>query len=99
MFQKYGQSNHNLIYLIIANKPKQFLKTEDICTCISDCHEMAVAIFRQHMPKLEPREKVYRNYKKVNKLQFQTDLRKALVNEGNSLFLRVLNKHAAENAQ
>ena len=96
-----SETNPSTIDLMITNKPRSFLKSFNVCTGLSDCHKMAVSIFRVNKPKIEPREITYRNYRNFDEEAFRNELKNMIDFDGNgtydrfeSLFLQVLEKHA-----
>ena len=97
-----SESNPTIIDLLITNRPKSILKSVNICTGLSDFHEMPVAIFKTKLPKIEPKVISYRDYKHFDVLNFNVELYERLSQYGvvdsydqfESEYLRVLNRHA-----
>ena len=57
--------------LIITNTPNSILTSLFINTGISDCHEMVVSIFKQHIPKVRPETVLYTKYKHFDSIYIQ----------------------------
>ena len=92
-------SNPSCIDLIITNKPRSFQHTTTFETGLSDFHKMVLTSFKCKFDKKTPKEVVYRNYKRFNKLSFRSDLRAAIIDANNwatfeSKYLETVNRHA-----
>ena len=93
--------NPSCIDLIVTNSYNSFQNTSTICTGLSDFHKMVVTVLKSCFQKQNPKEIMYRDYKKFDISNFKSELKCAL-NEtkmksyGNfeKVFLQVLDKHA-----
>ena len=97
-----SETNPSIIDLLITNRPKSVLKCINICTGLSDFHEMPVAIFKTKLPKVEPKVISYRDFKRFVPLDFNVELYEQLSQYGvvqsydqfDTEYLKVLNRHA-----
>ena len=97
-----SETNPSIIDLLITNRPKSVLKCVNICTGLSDFHEMPVAIFKTKLPKVEPKVISYRDFKRFVPLDFNVELYEQLSQYGvvesydqfETEYLKVLNRHA-----
>ena len=97
-----SETNPSIIDLLITNRPKSILKCVNICTGLSDFHEMPVAIFKTKLPKIEPKILSYRDFKGFVQLHFNIELYEQLSQYGvidsydhfETVYLKVLNRHA-----
>ena len=91
-------SNPRCIDLILTNKPRSFQHTTTFETGISDFHKMVITSFKCTFDKRDPKEVLYRDYKKFDKGVFRDELRATLSTNGwasfESRYLEILNKHA-----
>ena len=72
-----------------------------VCSGLSDCHKLVLTVLKTSIPKGNPRQITYRDYKKFDSLKFDNELKNVLTieNIGNCTkfdekFLEVLDKHA-----
>ena len=72
-----------------------------VCSGLSDCHKLVLTVLKTSIPKGNPRQITYRDYKKFDSLKFNNELKNVLTieNIGNCTkfdekFLEVLDKHA-----
>ena len=95
-----------LIDIILTNKPRSFHKTQGFARRISDFHKVAVTVLRSYFKKLPPKNILYRNVERFEKLTFLRDLDSRLTqgelynncqepyNKLTQIFSEVLNYHA-----
>ena len=95
-----------LIDIILTNKPRSFHKTQGFARRISDFHKVAVTVLRSYFKKLPPKNILYRNVERFEKLTFLRDLDSRLTqgelynncqepyNKLTPIFSEVLNYHA-----
>ena len=70
-----------MINLILTNKPRSFHKTQGFVTGISDFHELVVTVLRSYYKKLPPKNILYRNVKKFEKITFLRDFDSRLIQD------------------
>ena len=93
--------NPSCIDLLLTNNSCAFQQTTTVCSGLSDCHKLALTVFKTSIPKGNPRQITYRDYKKFDSLKFNNELKNVLTIENidnctkfDEKFLEVLNKHA-----
>ena len=93
--------NPSCIDLFITNSASSFQNTSAVSTGLSDFHKMTVTVLKNTFPKAEPKEIIYRNYKRFSSERFKEELRNTLQNANiidyshfEKIFLDILNVHA-----
>ena len=78
-----------------------FQQTTTVCSGLSDCHKLVLTVLKTSIPKGNPRQITYRDYKKFDSLKFNNELKNVLTIENidnctkfDEKFLEVLDKHA-----
>ena len=96
-----NMQNPSCIDLLLTNNSYAFQQTTTVCSGLSDCHKLVLTVLKTSIPKGNPRQITYRDYKKFDSLKFSNELRNALTIENNDnctkfdeTFLEVLDKHA-----
>ena len=93
-------SNPSCIDLVITNSFSNFQNTKAISTGLSDFHKMVVSVLKHTFHRSAPKELVYRNYKKLDRVIFKRELEDKLNQQINEykqfeqIFLEILNIHA-----
>ena len=88
-----NMQNPSCIDLLLTNNSCAFQQTTTVCSGLSDCHKLALTVFKTSIPKGNPRQITYRDYKKFDSLKFNNELKNVLTIE-NIEFLEVLDKHS-----
>ena len=93
--------NPSCIDLLLTNNSCAFQQTTTVCSGLSDCHKLVLTVLKTSIPKGNPREITYRDYKKFDSLKFNNELKNVLAIENidnctmfDEKFLEVLDKHA-----
>ena len=68
-----------LIDLMLANRPRSFLKSQNFETGPSDCHKLVVSILRAPFKKLPRKIITYRDQKRFNQDHFLRNLESRLL--------------------
>ena len=71
--------NRTLLDLILTNRPKSFMKSQDFETGLSDCCKLVCSILRASFKKLPPKIIKYRDQKHFDKNNFLHDLDSTLL--------------------
>ena len=71
-------SNPSCIDLVSANSSSSFQNTKAISTGLSDFHKMVITVLKQTFQRSSPKELVYRDYQKFDKLTFKRELEEKL---------------------
>ena len=71
----------SLLDIILTNKPRSFHKTQGFVTGISDFHELVVTVLRSCFKKLPPKNILYRNVKRFEKITFLRDFDSRLIQD------------------
>ena len=94
-------SNPSCIDLFLTNNALSFQHTETVSTGLSDFHKLVLTVSKTTISKSKPRETHYRDYKKLDSLKFNVDLKNAFAHEKkescikfDEVFMTVLNRHA-----
>ena len=93
-------SNPSCIDLVITNSFSNFQNTKAISTGLSDFHKMVVSVLKHTFHRSAPKELVYRDYKKLDRVIFKRELEDKLNQQINEykqfeqIFLEILNIHA-----
>ena len=84
----------------LTNSNLSFQETETVSPGLSDTHMLVVTVLKTCFSKKKPRELEYRNYKNINNVLFNEDLKYLFSQDPASscdkfdkIFLEVLNKH------
>ena len=67
-------SNPSCIDLVITNSFSNFQNTKAISTGLSDFHKMVVSVLKYTFHRSAPKELVYRDYKKFDRVIFKREL-------------------------
>ena len=59
-----------------TNNSYAFQQTRTICSGRSDCHKLVLTVLKASIPKGNPRQICYRDYKKFDSLKFNNELKK-----------------------
>ena len=93
--------NPSCIDLLLTNNVYAFQQTSAICTGLSDCHKLVLTVLKTTVPRSQPKEITYRDYKQFDSSKFKKELKNVLTKESNDScttfveqFLKVLNIHA-----
>ena len=93
--------NPSCIDLLLTNNSCAFQQTTTVCSGLSDCHKLVLTVLKTSIPKGNPRQITYRDYKKFDSLKFNIELKNVLTIENidnctkfDEKFLEVLDKHA-----
>ena len=97
MLKKYAKSK---LHLPFTNDSYAFQQTTTICSGLSDCHKLVLTALKTSIPKGNPRQITYRDYKKFDSLKFNNELKNMRTKENidnctksDEKFLEVLDKH------
>ena len=93
--------NPSCIDILLTNNICTFQQTTTACSGLSDCHKLVLTVSKTGIPKRNPRQITYRDYKKFDSLKFNNELKNVLTIENidnctkfDEKFLEVLDKHA-----
>ena len=93
--------NPSYIDLLLINNVYAFQQTITACTGISDCHKLVLTVLKTTVPRSQPKEITYRDYKQFDSSKFKNELKNVLTKENidsctkvDEQFLKVLNCHA-----
>ena len=67
--------NPSCVDLLISNSYRNFQNTITVSTGLSDCHKMSMTVLKTKFEKSNAREVYYRDYKRFDKDNFNSDLR------------------------
>ena len=92
-------NNPSCIDLILTNKPRSFQNTTTFDIGLSDFHRMVLTSFKCILDKREPKEVMYRDYKRFNQTHFRHELEEKIHRSKDwadfeRLTLQVIDKHA-----
>ena len=97
-----NMQNPSCIDLLLTNNSCAFQQNTALCSGISDCHKLVLTVLKMSIPKGNPRQITYRDYKKFDSLKSNNELKNVLTIENidnctkfDEKFLKVLVKHAA----
>ena len=86
--------------LLLTNNVYTFQHTIAICTGLSDFHKLILTLLKTTVPRSQPKEIIYRDYKQFDLPKFKNELKNALTKENidsctkfNKQFLKVLNSY------
>ena len=95
--------NPSCIDLLLTNNVYAFQQTTAICTGLSDCHKLVLTVLKTTVPRSQPKEITYRDYKQFDSSKFKNELKNVLTKENidsctnnkfDEQFLKVSNSHA-----
>ena len=93
--------NPSCIDLLLTNNVYAFQQTSAICTGLSDCHKLVLTVLKTTVPRSQPKEITYRDYKQFDSSKLKIELKNVLTKENihsctklDEQFLKVLNSHA-----
>ena len=95
--------NPSCIDLLLNNSVYTIQQTITICTGLSDCLKLVLAVLKTTVPKGQSKETNYRDYKEFNPSKFKNELKNVLTKENidsctnnkfDEQFLKVSNSHA-----
>ena len=96
-----NMQNPSCIDLLLTNNVYAFQQIFAICTGLSDCHKLFLKVLKTTVPRSQPKETSYRDYKQFDSSKFKKELKNVLTKESNDScttfveqFLKVLNIHA-----
>ena len=55
--------NPNCIHLLLTNNVCTFQQTTAVCTGLSDCYKLFLTVLKTTVPRTQPKEITYRDYK------------------------------------
>ena len=92
--------NPSCIDLLLTNNVYAFQQIFAICTGLSDCHKLFLKVLKTTVPRSQPKETSYRDYKQFDSSKFKKELKNVLTKENidsctkfDEQFLKVLNSH------
>ena len=96
-----NMQNPSCIDLLLTNNVYAFQKTIATCTGLSGCHKLVLTVLKTTVPRSQPKEITYRDYKQFDSSKFKNKLKNVLTKENidscskfDEQFLKVLNRHA-----
>ena len=102
----FKSKNSTLLDLILTNRPRSFMKSQNFKIGLIDCHKLICSILRASFKKLPPKIIKYRDQKHFDQKKFPHDLDSKLLQgdlyrncgEGygklSEIFVDILNHHA-----
>ena len=97
----YKSMNPTCIDLILTNKKNHFMKSTTFETGLSDYHKLITTILRKTISKGNSKKLFYRDYKRFDPKEFETELKLKFANKlkllylsYQAVFLEILNKIA-----
>ena len=91
--------NPSCIDILLTNNICTFQQTTTACSGLSDCHKLVLTVSKTGIPKRNPRQITYRDYKKFDSLKFNNELKNVMKENIDNFtkidekFLEVLDKH------
>ena len=73
-----NMQNPSCIDLLLTNNVYTFQQTTAICTGLSDCHKRVLTVLKTTVPRNQPKETTYRDYKQFDRSKFKEELRNVL---------------------
>ena len=73
--------NPSCIDLLLTNNVYAFQQTTTICTGLSDCHKLVLTVLKTTVPRSQPKEITYRDYKQFDPSKFKKELKNVLTKE------------------
>ena len=70
--------NPGCIDLLPTNNSCASQQTTTVCSGLSDCHKLVLTVLKTSIPKGNPRQITYRDYKKFDSLKFNNKLKNVL---------------------
>ena len=70
--------NLSCIDLLLTNNISVFQQTATVCSGLSDCHKPVLTVLKMSIPKVNPRQITYRDYRKFDSLKFNNELKNIL---------------------
>ena len=95
-----NMQNPSSLDLLSTNNVHSFQQTIVICTILSDCHKPVLTVLKTTVPRSQPKETTYRDYKQLDSSKFRNEMKNVFTKENihscsESLrFLKVLKSHA-----
>ena len=96
-----NMQNPSCIDLLITNNVYTFQQTTAICIGLSDCHKLVLTVSKTAVPRSQPKEITYRDYKQFDPSKFKKELKNVFMKENidsctkfDEPFWKVLNIHA-----
>ena len=99
----FKSQDGTLTDLMLTNRPRSFLKSQNFQIGLGDCHKLVFSILRASFKKLPRKIITYRDQKRFNQDQFLRDLDSGLIQEElyrncektfSEIFNDILNHHA-----
>ena len=75
--------NPSCIDLLWTNNVYAFQQIFAICTGLSDCHKLFLTVLKTTVPRSQPKEISYRDYKQFDSSEFKKELKNVLTKESN----------------
>ena len=63
-----NMQNPSCIDLLLTNNSYAFQQTTTVCSGLSDCHKLVLTVLKTSIPRGNPRQITYRDYKKFDSL-------------------------------
>ena len=70
----FKSQNSTRLDLILTNRPRNFMKSQNFETGLSDCHKLVCSILRASSKKLPPKIIKYRDQRHFDQEKFLDDL-------------------------
>ena len=78
-----NMQNPSCIDLLLTNNVYAFQQIFAICTGLSDCHKLFLTVLKTTVPRSQPKEISYRDYKQFDSSEFKKELKNVLTKESN----------------
>ena len=85
-----NMQNPSCIDLLLTNNSCAFQQTTTVCSGLSDCHKLVLTVLKTSIPKGNPRQITYRDYKKFDSLKFNNELTIVLTIENTDNLLSLM---------
>ena len=82
--------NPNCIDLLLISNICFFQETTTVCSGLSDCPKLVLTVLKTCIPKGNPRQITYRDYKKFDSLKFNNELTIVLTIENTDNLLSLM---------
>ena len=96
-----NMQNPSCIDLLLTNSSCTFQQTTTVCSGYSDCHKLVLNELKTSVPKDNPRQITYKDYKKFDSLKFNNKSKNVLTIQNihscakfDEKILEVLGKHS-----
>ena len=96
-----NMQNLSCIDLLLTNNVYAFQQITGIYTGLSDCRKLVLTVLKTAVPRSQPKEITYRDYKQFDPSKFKKELKNVLTTENvdsstkcDEQFLKVLNIHS-----